>query len=263
MQYIRKITKKILPLYGLCPLLITFIVNCLAYGGAKLIAGNWKHYCMETVLDQRIPFLPWTLAIYLGCYLFWIVNYVIIAGGEREEVDRFFLADVMSRIICFALFLALPTTNHRPVISENGFWNLGMKFLYTVDSAENLFPSIHCLTSWFCFIGVRRRKGIPKWYRFFSAAAAVAVFLATLTTKQHVIVDVVGGVLLSEGCFFLSGCGKAAELYGKLMDALLSCFSSRREVKSRSAWKSYKRTAQKSGSEAFGKCKAGKKQQQI
>ena len=237
MRYIRKLMRKILPSYGFYPLLVTVCTNFLVYGGAKIIAGNWKHYCLETALDRNIPFLPWTLAIYLGCYLFWIINYVIIARGEKAEVYRFFFADVMAKIVCFVFFLVLPTTNHRPVVPENGFWNHGMRYLYSIDSAENLFPSIHCLTSWFCFIGIRNRKEIPVWYRIFSAVAAAAVFLSTLTTKQHVLVDVAGGVLIAEGCFFLSGCWKLTPLYARLIK-------------------------QKQKTEVLGKWKTEKKQQQ-
>lgn len=40
-----------------------------------------------------------------------------------------------------------------------------MRFVYAVDAADNLFPSIHCLVSWFCYIGLRGRRDIPVWYR--------------------------------------------------------------------------------------------------
>ena len=79
-----------------------------------------------------------------------------------------------------------------------------MRFLYRVDTADNLFPSIHCLTSWFCYIGIRGRKEIPKGYRIFSCLMAVAVFVSTLTTKQHVLYDVVSGMLLAELSYALT-----------------------------------------------------------
>lgn len=42
-----------------------------------------------------------------------------------------------------------------------------MRLLYWIDAADNLFPSIHCLVSWLCWIGVRRRRDIPYGYSFF------------------------------------------------------------------------------------------------
>lgn len=103
---------------------------------------------------------------------------------------------MISRIICFSIFLLFPTTNIRPDIVGGGIWNEGMRLLYRIDAADNLFPSIHCLVSWFCYIGIRGEKKIPKWYKWTSCLIAVAVFISTLTTKQHVIIDVIAGVVI-------------------------------------------------------------------
>ncbi len=76
-----------------------------------------------------------------------------------------------------------------------------MVWLYRTDAADNLFPSIHCLTSWFCFIAVRENKKIPGWYKTVSILLALSVCVSTLTTKQHVLIDVVVGIVLAEGSY--------------------------------------------------------------
>lgn len=205
---------KIMPAYSWIPLVTAFSWNMIVYSGSKIIAGDWHHYNIETQLDLAIPFLPWTILIYFGCYLFWIANYILSARQGQEEAWRFLSADFLAKCICLFFFLAFPTTNTRPEVVPEGFWGTLMHFLYTVDSADNLFPSIHCLTSWFCYIGVRGRKNIPVAYRIFSCAAAVAVFISTLTTKQHVLADVVAGVLLAELCYFIAGHTRLAYWYG-------------------------------------------------
>ncbi len=73
-----------------------------------------------------------------------------------------------------------------------------MLWLYSMDPANNLFPSIHCLTSWFCVIAIRKQKRIPTWYQVLSVIIALAICISTLTTKQHVVVDVFAGVFLAE-----------------------------------------------------------------
>ncbi len=213
-----------LPVYGWIPLIAEFVLNSTVYGSAKIIAGDWHHYHMETPLDRAIPLLPWTLLIYFGCYLFWIANYVLtVRVSSREEAYRFLSADFLAKLVCFVFFLLLPTTNTRPEITGNGMWDAGMRFLYWIDSAENLFPSIHCLTSWMCYIGIRKQKSVPAWYRIFSCLMAVAVFISTLTTKQHVLVDVVGGVILAETCYLIAGRTALARWYGKVFDKVTSC----------------------------------------
>lgn len=213
---------KIMPAYSWIPLATAFSWNMIVYSGSKIIAGDWHHYNIETQLDLAIPFLPWTILIYFGCYLFWIANYILSVRQGQEETWRFLSADFLAKCICLFFFLAFPTTNTRPEVVPEGFWGTLMHFLYTVDSADNLFPSIHCLTSWFCYIGVRGRKNIPVAYRTFSCVAAVAVFLSTLTTKQHVLADVVAGVLLAELCYFIAGHTRLACWYGDVFGRINS-----------------------------------------
>ena len=140
------------PYYGILPLILTLTANFIAYFGTRPFTSSWKHYNIETVLDQQIPVIPWTIVIYFGCYLVWIVNYLIAASREKEFVWRFFAADVLARLVCMAFYLLLPTTNVRPSIPEQGFWNQMLALLYQMDAADNLFPSIHCLNIWFCYI---------------------------------------------------------------------------------------------------------------
>jgi membrane-associated phospholipid phosphatase len=185
-------------------LLLLFAVawNQSVYYGANLIAGKWHHYNIELAIDHKIPFLPWTVSIYFACFLFWGINYFLCASQEKSKAYCFFFADFLAKTVCLIFFIFLPTTNVRPAVEGTGIWAELMRFLYQIDAPSNLFPSIHCLVSWMCCIGVRNRKDIPKGYQIFSCLMAIAVFLSTLTTKQHVIIDVIGGVVLAElSCF--------------------------------------------------------------
>ena len=85
-----------------------------------------------------VPVLPGYLgcaagAIAFGPFVGFLCNYIGISLGS---------------IIAF--FLAIPTTNVRPNIVGNGIWENAMIWLYKIDPANNLFPSIHFLTSWLC-----------------------------------------------------------------------------------------------------------------
>ena len=93
-----------------------------------------------------------------------------------------------------------------------------LSLLYQMDAADNLFPSIHCLNSWFCYIAVRGRQEIPRWYQRFSFWAALAVFVSTLTTKQHVIADVIGGALLAEVTWQIAGRTHLGAWYGMILE---------------------------------------------
>lgn len=194
-------------------LALAFFWNLCAYTGARLIAHSWYHHDITSALDQQIPLVPWTVVIYFGCYLVWGFTYCLCAVQDKPARDRFFCADTISRAVCFVFYLVLPTTLSRPEITGEGLWNALMRLLYWVDAPDNLFPSIHCLISWFCWIGVRNRKDVPAAYRWFCFAAALAVCVSTVTTKQHVLADIAGGVLLAEVSYFAAGFPRVCRAY--------------------------------------------------
>ena len=196
------------------------VCNFSVYWISRAIAGSWRHYDLTLPADELFPLLPWTIAIYFGCFLFWIVNYIMIARLDREHGYRFCSSDLMAKLVCFGFYILLPTTMSRPELSGSGLFYEGMRLLYAIDAPDNLFPSIHCLVSWLCFIGVRGQPRVPWWYRCFSCVFAVAVFFSTLTTKQHVLLDVFAGVLLAEGSYWLAGRAPVRKLFAALFHRL-------------------------------------------
>lgn len=190
--------REIIPSEMRLPLLMAIACNTVTYFGTRLLTTGRVHYDISCAADGRIPLVPWTVAIYFGSYVFWIVNYIIGVRQYREKAYRFISADFAAKLVCLLCFLIFPTTNTRPEITGSSVWDSLMRFLYEIDEADNLFPSIHCLTSWFGFLAVRSNERVPKWYRAVSLVVALAICVSTLTTKQHVLVDVFAGVALSE-----------------------------------------------------------------
>ena len=189
--------------YKIIPLVIALIFNTIAYNGTRIITTSKYHYDITSPIDNLIAVIPATIIIYLGCYLYWLVNYVIGAGQEDDEAYKFLSADLFAKLICMVIFIAFPTTNTRPVLEDEGFFTEVLKMLYQIDAADNLFPSIHCLTSWFCLIAVRKNPNVKSVYKIISVIITVAICVSTLTTKQHVIVDVAGGIALAEFSYLI------------------------------------------------------------
>ncbi len=178
--------------------------NFLIYSGGRLISKGFYHHNLTSVLDNIIPFIPWTILIYWGCSIFWGINYYLGIRCDKSGGRCFIISHFIGETICFILFVLFPTTMDRPVISDaKGLLSL-IETTYRMDSADNLLPSIHCFVSYLCWIGVRGKREIPKWYRAVSFIIAFAVCISTLTVKQHVIADVISGVLLAELSYFIS-----------------------------------------------------------
>ncbi|MFR5832103.1 MAG: phosphatidic acid phosphatase, partial [Lachnospiraceae bacterium] len=150
----KKIIAKIFSPWGLVPLIMALLCNFAVYSGCNALTRNWNLHSLAIPLDKQIPLIPWTIVIYFGCYIFWIINYILIYRRSREYAYRFFVADFLSRIVCLVFFLCYPTTLVRPAVEGEGIFYDAIRFLYKIDAPTNLFPSIHCLVSWFCFIGI-------------------------------------------------------------------------------------------------------------
>lgn len=208
---------KIIPAYAFLSVIFCFVFNSLIYSGTQWLMKDAKHLDLSSDFDRRVPFRPEWVWIYVICFLFWGINYIMITRLGKEEWFRFAVGDYLSRIICGIFFVLLPTTNIRPEVTGDGITAWMMQFIYRMDPAFNLFPSIHCLVSWFCFIGLRGRKEIPGWYRCFSCIFAVLVFASTQFTKQHYFIDIIAGVAIAEICYYI---GHHTDRYQKVM----ACF---------------------------------------
>ena len=101
----RSFINKILPPYAVLPLILCPIINMVVYNGAQLIAGQRYHYDFTSAWDNLIPLVPaWTL-VYLGCFLVWIVNYILVCRESREVCYEFLSAEALSKLICGIFFI--------------------------------------------------------------------------------------------------------------------------------------------------------------
>ena len=177
--------------------------NQLVYWGGAALAETRHHYQFSTALDRAIPLIPWTVCIYFGCYAFWALHYCLCAAVPLRA-RRFFTADFIAKGVCFVFFVGLPTTMARPAVQGLNVWESLVRALYILDAPVNLFPSIHCLNSWLCWASARDIPAFSHGYKAFALCAAVAVCVSTLTLRQHVLLDVAGGILLAEVCWRLA-----------------------------------------------------------
>lgn len=203
-EWYKKTIGILIPEYGALPLISCFLVNISIYWGTQLIMRGRYHYDLTSGWDNKIPFIKEWVIVYLACYVFWVVNYILVTHEEKETLYKFVFAEILAKFICGIIFVILPTTNIRPAVSGNDIFSWLMRFVYDIDIPSNLFPSIHCLVSWFCFIGIRRSKRISLWYKVFSCIFAILVFLSTQFTKQHYLIDIAGGIIISELCYFIA-----------------------------------------------------------
>lgn len=211
--FYRRYLNGLVPIYGILSVVSCFLFNSLIYTGTQILMGDAYHHDLTSEWDRQIPFVPEWVLVYVVCFLFWAVNYVLIVREGKEHWYRFAAADMISRLICGVFFVLYPTTNVRPEVAGDGFISWLMRLVYSLDSPTNLFPSIHCLVSWFCFIGIRKSRKLPMWYKIFSCVFAILVCMSTQFTKQHYLIDIPGGILIAEVCYYIT---THTQIYKKL-----------------------------------------------
>ena len=202
----QKRTQSGYPGYSLKFLAAMLSLNMLTYMGTRLFTTGRHHYNIETPLDHMLPFVPFFVVFYILAYGQWILCYLLIGYEDKKYCTRFFVGEIIAKVMCLVIFLVFPTTLHRPEITGSGIFERILAFIYSVDAADNLFPSIHCLESWMCYRGCRKLKNtrMPGWFSGVNLILTLLVFASTVLCKQHVLIDIAGGVAVVEIGLFLS-----------------------------------------------------------
>ena len=197
---------KIIPRYAFLPMIISLLINFCAYFLSRLFTANLQHKNISTKADAAIPFVKEFMIIYMLAYVVWIVGFIVIGRENRKVCYQIFSAEQIAKIICLMFFVLMPTTMIRPNVIGNGWIDIFCRVVYENDQvishgkeiADNLFPSLHCLESWVCFRGALKSKKMGNIYKVTMGICALLIFASTLLVKQHVIYDVLGGVLVFE-----------------------------------------------------------------
>lgn len=185
----------------------------LSNPGVRLLAaillvfgGLWMHevvqalarppLLVESPFDLSIPFLPWAIWIYFA--FFPLIAWTALAV-RADLFLRFVLAATLAAFVAWSVVLLYPISFERPdAASIAGEWSRSVfTFVHAVDSAHITFPSLHVAVTWVCTFMLWQRR-----HRLSLLLLGAAISLSTLVTKQHLIVDVIGGVGLAWLCVF-------------------------------------------------------------
>lgn len=147
-----------------------------------------------TAVDAWVPFLPWMLVPYLSLWV-----YVGIAPGLLRSFRPLLVYGLWSGALCLAglaLFHFWPTQIPPLAVQTTA---PGFALLQGIDAAGNACPSMHVAISVFTGLWIERTLrfiGAPGWLRAINVLWLLAICISTVAVRQHVALDVLGGVLL-------------------------------------------------------------------
>jgi len=141
-------------------------------------------------VDAAVPFLPWSILVYWSYYLlFLLAAWFLAPRPYLRVVGAVVLASVLSWL-CFALWPAHVPRPDPHSLAEP--WRSLYGHLHAIDPPGNSLPSLHVALSLLVSWQLRRWPGGWLWPAWGSLVA-----LSTLTTRQHVVLDLAGGVGLA------------------------------------------------------------------
>ncbi len=196
----RSLAKPLLPARSIVPIALMLGLNLAAFFGTRLLTAGADMHSMATALDAAIPFVPAMIIVYLLAYVQWGAGYLVLAHEPERICWYFAAAMIIAKLICAACFILYPTVMvGRPMPEGTDFISRLTAGVFRLDPhADNLFPSIHCLDSWFFLRVFFRSKQVSHPVRILAAVFTLAVFSSVVLVKQHVLADIPAGIACAE-----------------------------------------------------------------
>ena len=168
-------------------------------GGSYFVINRWPRgelIDMSTDFDRALPIWPIFVVPYLSFLpIVFIVLPLIL--WQNEKLFRLFTSSVLvAQVVMNVCYLLIPATLVRPELQGSDIFTVLLRdVVWVIDQPLNTFPSNHVALSVLAIVVLAwLPQGFKRfwWLQFWLALVAVS----TLLTHQHVIADLLSGVIL-------------------------------------------------------------------
>ena len=180
-------------------LALTYGIFYLA-GFFALETRKGDFFLIDCPLDDKIPFMEIFVIPYVSWFLLIGVSLVWTMIARKQDFLELCFLMFGGTTFCLAVYWLFPNgLNLRPqTVPDNPFgWLVG--FLYSIDTATNVCPSIHISsTASIAIVGLRCKQfrgNLPVKALIWTMT--ILITLSTLFLRQHSVIDVVAGAALS------------------------------------------------------------------
>lgn len=176
--------------------IIILIFQVVLYFGCEFFQKNPKN--MDLPIDKKIPALAYFALIYVLWFPLIAIFPISLFKAAKNLYELYVICWIIDIVISVIIYLAYPTTCTRPKDLENikGGWMLKILYKFSYKGL-NCSPSMHCSISTLVLIFALTASTMPVNLRIIYSTTALGIILSTLFTKQHVLIDLVTGVLLA------------------------------------------------------------------
>ncbi len=184
---------------------LLFVAYLMFYlvGFSALESASHRHYhVIHSVIDDMIPFneyfvIPYYLwFFYIGAGVCWF-----IFKESQRDYDKLVSALCIGMTVFLIVSCIFPNRLElRPTsFAHHNFCTWLVQKLYKTDTPTNVLPSIHVFNTLIMLYAIRRSTILQKhrWVELGTAVLSVLIILSTMFLKQHSVVDVSCGILMS------------------------------------------------------------------
>ena len=162
--------------------------------------ADLPYHVIHVRLDDMIPFVEYFIVPYLLWFAYVAVVFVYLFFKSRREFYQYCIF-LFTGMTLFLIVSTIYPNGHllRPSgFERNSIFTLAVSLLYQIDTATNIFPSLHVFNSIAAHRAVANNQALGKNRLIHGASFVlmVSIILATMFLKQHSVLDVVSGILL-------------------------------------------------------------------
>jgi membrane-associated phospholipid phosphatase len=179
----------------LLALVAFFELETLAYYAVNGVASRLRNVSLFTPNDRILPPLPRSLWLYLSFFPYCLL--AAFSGGSLRRTGRLLSCVALEALVSYRSYLKFPSAYPRPAIHDDDpRLEAAWRALHRADPPANTFPSVHVGHSMLLALALshhlppKRSEALLLWASLITAS--------TLTTKQHYLIDLAGGVVAAE-----------------------------------------------------------------
>ncbi|RCX13479.1 PAP2 superfamily protein [Anaerobacterium chartisolvens] len=166
----------------------------------RLEGSTAPRYYMHSRIDDYIPFVKEFIIPYALWFPYIAVTLIFFGFKSKNIFIKYCMHMFIGMTISYIIYELYPNgINLRPVLVEQDFFTNLVRYLYQIDTPTNSAPSIHVLNSIAVHTAIVNYKNF-KNYRLVRRASfilAAAIIASTVCLKQHSVIDVFWGALIS------------------------------------------------------------------
>ena len=178
-------------------------------------------YIIHSGLDDLIPFIEIFVIPYLLWFVYVAVSVLYFMWKDRREFHQL-IGFLMIGMSLFLIISSLFPNGHdlRPAtFPRNNIFTEMVAGIYAADDSNNILPSIHVYNSIACWSAIRNSRFLKdrKPIRAGACILTWSIVLSTVFIKQHSVIDLISGVLLSGIVYPIFYCPASPVYYRKII----------------------------------------------